>query len=227
MDNKNYIASGILELYVAGVLTENEMSEVFSFLKENPEAQHEVEEIEKAIVALMDANTATSKDNFDSIMQKINSSNQSHKIEEAQAETKIIPIDKNKNWFSYIPWAASAILLLGLITFFVQKQNLQRENVVLNEKVQQIEGQMNENQQLMTILRDKDNIVVPLAGQEVDQNAYATVYWNKKSNRRIIKSKNEDLSVYCRFHNNMDRMQQCHSQGRRKTEASQYNLYFG
>ena len=52
MDIKEYIESGILELYVYGALTETESREVSAILKEHPEVEKEVEEIEAAMLKL-------------------------------------------------------------------------------------------------------------------------------------------------------------------------------
>ena len=46
MDIEAYIASGILELYVAGLLSDEENVAVQGYAKEYPEIQKEIEEIE-------------------------------------------------------------------------------------------------------------------------------------------------------------------------------------
>ena len=56
MDNlKEYIESGILELYVYGALSDTENVEVYKVLKEHPEVREEVKEIEKSLRALSTA----------------------------------------------------------------------------------------------------------------------------------------------------------------------------
>ena len=49
---EDYISSGILELYVYGALSETESREVTKMLKEYPEVEKEVEEIEDALQKL-------------------------------------------------------------------------------------------------------------------------------------------------------------------------------
>ena len=52
MDVEKYIASGILELYVAGTLSEKENLEIANYAKEYPEIKKEIEEIEASILEL-------------------------------------------------------------------------------------------------------------------------------------------------------------------------------
>ena len=52
METKQYIESGILELYVYGLLSEAENIEVAEMAKKNPAINDEIIAIEKAIVAL-------------------------------------------------------------------------------------------------------------------------------------------------------------------------------
>ena len=55
MDIKAYIASGILELYVAGALSEKENQEVYELMLKHPEIKQEVLAIESAVVKLTGA----------------------------------------------------------------------------------------------------------------------------------------------------------------------------
>ena len=55
MDVKEYIASGILELYVAGALSPEENLEVQHYALQYPEIQKEIEAIENAVLELTEA----------------------------------------------------------------------------------------------------------------------------------------------------------------------------
>ena len=52
MDINEYIASGILELYVAGTLSEKENAEVHAMVQKHPELLTELEKIEKTVESL-------------------------------------------------------------------------------------------------------------------------------------------------------------------------------
>ena len=47
---KEYIDSGILELYVAGALSEKESQEIYQLIQNHPEIENEVLKIEKTII---------------------------------------------------------------------------------------------------------------------------------------------------------------------------------
>ena len=52
MDINAYIESGILELYVAGKLSETENQEIYELLQQHPKLLQEVIEIEEAVLKL-------------------------------------------------------------------------------------------------------------------------------------------------------------------------------
>ena len=52
MNTREYIESGVLELYIFGKLSEPENEEVQVYANEYPEIQQEIESIEKAIINL-------------------------------------------------------------------------------------------------------------------------------------------------------------------------------
>lgn len=183
MNTKDYIASGILELYVAGSLSEKENEEVHAKILKNPELLAEVQSIEKAIVQLTAAAKKDAKYSFDDIKNQL-------KVN----EPKVISIAKPKtNWLQYSGWAAS--LLIGSILVFTLSQNNQLKNQVALEK-QQLEAQIDSAstnlaaaEKLIEIFRDKDIISIPLAGQNVSPTSYAKVYWDKKTNSICLDAK--------------------------------------
>lgn len=71
MDTKEYIESGILELYVYGLLSEAENIEVSTMAKNHPEVNDEIIAIEKGIVALSSSfSPFHSVSNFEKIKAK-------------------------------------------------------------------------------------------------------------------------------------------------------------
>ncbi len=182
MDIKDYIASGILELYVAGVLSEKENKEVYDLMLQYPEILQEVLEIEAAVVKLT---AATSQKSHGHIFNQI-----SKELKFSTKEVKVIPIDRPKyNWLTYTGWAAALVVGAGLI--WMMDQNKQLENTITNSEIensyleQQIEDaktNLSATKNLLNVLRDNEIIPVPLAGQGNFANTYAKVYWDKKTN---------------------------------------------
>ena len=183
MNIKEYITSGILELYVAGSLSEKENEDVHAKIKAYPEVLPEVESIEKAIAQLTAAAKKDAPYSFLDIKSQL-------KVE----KTKVISIDKPKiNWLQYSGWAAS--VLIGSLLVWTITQNKQLKDQVATEK-QQLEQQIDKAsnslaaaEKLITVFRDKDIISVPLAGQKVSPNSYAKVYWDKKTKSIYLDAK--------------------------------------
>jgi len=176
MEIQKYIASGILELYVAGSLSEKENEEVAAAIQESAELLVEVLSIENAIVTLT---AATSKKDTKHLFTAIEK-------QLVKKETKVIPLSTPKdNWRQYSGWAAT--LLIGMTLLWSNSQNNKLKDQVASEKQQleqQIEKASNnlaEAEKLITIFRDRDIISIPLAGQQVLPNSYAKVYWDKKT----------------------------------------------
>lgn len=182
MNIEEYIASGILELYVAGSLSEKENEEVHAAIQKHPELMAEVESIENAILQLTAATYQAEVVSFDAIKKQI-----------VHKETKVIPIKKSSNWKSFSGWAAA--LLLGSVLVYNISQNNQTTSEIASEKealeaqIEKTKNSLAEKERLLEILRDKDIIAVPLAGQVASPNSYAKVYWNKKTNNIYLDAK--------------------------------------
>lgn len=186
MDKKNYIESGILELYVYGALSEEESAEVTKFLKQYPEIEKEVEEIE---AALMDLSAAVAPKNPQFLINTI-----TQKLEERNAQA---PLRKRTNVPAYIGWAASILLLVGLFFMFNKNRELRESLQAAQAEKAQIESQIadareatEKAEELLAVILDRNIIRVPLKGQEVAPDAYATVFWDETRDTAYIDAKN-------------------------------------
>lgn len=190
MDIKDYISSGILELYVYGALTEAESREVSQALKKHPEIRKEVEEIENALRKLSAA-TAPSYD-AEAILGRIKS-----KLKTKGDRTVISMTPKKEtNWVPYIGWAASIALLIGLFFVYEDKNDLQQQlsaemarNARMEQQIADAREDAEKTEELLAVLRDKNVSKIPLQGQNVAPEAYAAVYWNKAENKAYIDAK--------------------------------------
>ncbi len=190
MNIQEYISSGILELYVYGALTEAESREVSQALKEHPEIRKEVEEIEKALQRL--SSSAAPNYNAEAVLASIK-----EKLNQ-KAEPKVVKIERDEgtNWVSYIGWAATILLLVGLFFVFEDKNDLREQLNAEKAKTARMEQQIadaRENtekaEELLAVLRDKNVSKVPLQGQNAAPGAYAAVYWNKEEKKAYIDAK--------------------------------------
>ncbi len=177
MDVKDYIASGILELYVAGQLSEEENLEVAAMAEKHPDVRKEIEEIEKAVMALAGAAAPGSAPGFEALRQRIRSS-----------ETPVVSMESTKTpWFSYMGWAASVVLAIGLLWMYNNNRELKEEieaasgeKFLLEEQIANATSSLEETQRLFNALREQGISIVTLAGQDVSPSSYAKVYWNKE-----------------------------------------------
>ncbi len=186
MDIKQYISSGILELYVYGALSEKENAEVYKALKEYPEIKEEINDIENS---LMQLSAATAPYNPEAVFNSIK-----EKLNFTDTDVAVIPITrKRNNWHSYIGWAASVALLIGLFVQFNKNKELRQQIVqsqieqnLLEGKINVAEEDLSKAKTLLSVLRDKDILKIPLQAQKVDPSAYASVYWDKEKKTAYI-----------------------------------------
>ncbi|WP_298338457.1 anti-sigma factor [uncultured Algibacter sp.] len=186
MDIKAYIESGILELYVAGTLSEKENEEVYALMQKHPEILQEVLEIEAAIVKLT---ASTSQRDNNHILKHIKQS-----LGFKDDDAKVISIAKSKyNWVTYAGWAASIVLGVGLLWTVNQNKQLQSDIQVAKTRQSLLETQIENSKNslqdanvLISVLRDDNITKIPLAGQGNFAETYAKVYWDKNSNRIFL-----------------------------------------
>ena len=178
METKEYIESGILELYVYGLLNESENDEVTAMAFKHPEVKEEIVAIEKAII------------NLSSSFCPFISHSQFEKIK-AQLELKhsrVITMKPASNWTTYMGWAASILLLIG-IGYQYSKVNESKNQVVtiekekskLQETVVDLESKNKETETILNVVRDETNTVIALGGQAAAPTAKAKIYWNKQT----------------------------------------------
>jgi anti-sigma-K factor RskA len=178
METKEYIESGILELYVYGSLTEIESEKVAAMAKKHPEINAEIIAIENSIVALSSSfSPFQSAENYAKIKEKLGLN-----------ESEVIQMTPKKNWSQFIGWAAAILLLVGIGFQYnqLQETNLKVVNAT-NEKVK-VEKELNQLtlskkaiETSLAVIKDENNSIVVLVGQAAAPESTAKVYWNKET----------------------------------------------
>ncbi|CAM3561006.1 anti-sigma factor [Flavobacterium saliperosum] len=181
MNSREYIESGILELYVFGKLSEEEKLEVQQMAADNPAIRTEIAAIEQAVINLSHSVSPNiSAETYDKIRAEL-----------LGDDPKVIAMKSKTNWSQYLGWAASVVILLGAAFMYLQMND--QMNGVINEEIEKsksefdkmqktivtLEDQNKATQTVLNIIRDKNNTVVTLGGQPVAPTAVAKVYWNK------------------------------------------------
>ena len=187
MELNKHIKSGILELYIAGALTEKENEQVHNLIIKHPEILKEVKEIEESIHLLIsEVLPEKSNDSFKNILIKI--------LQEKEDTKKVIRLTNSKNtWLTYTGWAATLIIGSTLLLSINKNNNLQGKLDTIHKATEQYEllldktnSNLAQNQKLLAVIRDKDIITVQLKGQKIKPNAYAKAFWNKKTNNLYL-----------------------------------------
>lgn len=180
MNINEYIQSGILELYVAGQLSEEENKEVYNLMLKHPEVLKEVLEIEAAFIKLSNSLAPEKNVDFNLIKAHIDHNN----------KVVSLPKQKNRNWITYTGWAAAVIVGAGLFWTLNQNQQLETEITTINTEKEFLEIQIEESRDklaetknLLNVIRDRNIIKVPLEGQAAYPDAYATVYWDESNDQ--------------------------------------------
>jgi anti-sigma-K factor RskA len=187
MDIKAYIESGVLELYVAGALSEKENKEVYVLMQQHPEILQEVLDIESAVIKLT---SAVSQKDTNSLFEKIKQTLGFN----GKDDVKVISITKTKyNWITYTGWAASIVLAAGLLWITNQNKQLKSDIQTVETQKSQLEieieyakSNLTQAKTLISVLRNENITEVPLAGQGNFANTHAKVYWDKNSKRIFL-----------------------------------------
>lgn len=178
MDINEMINSGNLELYVFGLLNEDESKEINELAKINPIIEKEIISIEKAILNLSSSfSPSISVENFEKIKAKLELKH-AYIIESKQKTINL----------KYINWAAIIMLLIG-IGFQFDKLNeslstiktIESEKSKLQKSVNDLQIKNKETYTALNIIRDNKNTIITLVGQKVAPTATAKIYWNKKT----------------------------------------------
>jgi anti-sigma-K factor RskA len=176
MEIQEFIDSGILELYVFGLLTDTENREVKDMADRHEIVRNEILSIEKAVIDLSySVSPHLSAENYDRIQQILFERNQG-----------VVQMRPRSSAASYIGWAAAVILLFGLGYQYYQYNQVSKEvqeATRQRSKYEQLFANAEkiniENEKVLALIRDKAGAVVSLAGQAAAPDAYAKVYMNK------------------------------------------------
>ena len=187
MEVEKYIASGILELYVAGALTPEENLEVQHYAIQYPEIKKEIEAIEAAMLELTRTTSPKmSEDGFTKIKAELDDV-----IPFMPASSK-----KKTPWGSYLGWAAAVLFAAGTLWMYLQNTSLKSEIEISNQEKENLEEiisttreEIANKESLLDELRDKNVTVIALGGQAVSPNSYAKAYWNQEEQKVIIDAK--------------------------------------
>lgn len=187
MSPQEYIESGILELYVYGALSESENEEVIKMSAQYPEISEEILRIEHALLILSSSITPKlSGKNYEKIKLSI--------FDENLEKEKEIIYEKSKPGFArYLGWIIALALLFACIYFYLQyesekkfTENLKEEQYNLEQQIIDTELKNRQNYTYLSIIRNPNNKIVQLEGQDAAPKAFAKIYWNTETSQIYV-----------------------------------------
>jgi anti-sigma-K factor RskA len=196
VDIKEYIASGIIEGYVLGSLSDQERREVECMSAIYPEIKAKVLEAQQTFEKYAESISVTPPSHIkDQILAKIKQEEQITGIEKP-ATAKVIQLNKkssNFNWSTFTA-AASFLLLISVLAIYYFES---RENTELKSSLAQIKK---EQGNLNSLLEDKiahlkasEELVIShstkpvmLNGTDKSPNSVACVYYNQSKKSAVL-----------------------------------------
>lgn len=213
MNIKEYIQSGVLELYAAGALEEHEAREVEAMADKHPEIQAELTAVQDALLAYSSSFKKNPRPELrQSVLDKIDSmegrdyenilslSNPEKKMNigrplQASGENYERPAK-----FSYLMAAVWIFLVLniaGNIYFYTKFKNTEEQMTsVVNEsnrmklEYEKIRLDMEKKSADMKMVMNRSNKIIDLKGMDIAPQSFATVYWNPNSKQVMLNVEN-------------------------------------
>ena len=184
MTEEVLIASGLLELYVTGSLSAEEIQEVESAMTKYPSVKKEVTKIEASLMHLSETvGGEVSPEVWPRIEQK------------TRNVRSLSP--PKRNWNALTGWAAALLFFGGLVYMLKQNSDLngtlrkvRTQNVVIKEQHEKTQLQLAEATDFLKVVRSSNYKAIRLPGNvAVAPSAYATVYYNSDEQVAFIDAK--------------------------------------
>jgi len=214
-DIKSYIESGILELYVFGDLTPEEMLQVREMAAKYPEVKTELDEIERSLEKYAQENAIAPSDNQ---REKVLNSLLTNFADDAtfanddrvkimpvhdEDDDNVIALPRANNFYKYAFAACLALLLISLVSLYSVYSKLQQSNeqiAVLTTQKQEFSKTVNFVQGELNVLTDTSFKFRKLQGTKVSPASKMAVAWSAKRREVWIDMKHTDLPANDKEH---------------------------
>lgn len=193
-DPQSYISSGILELYVSGGLSEQEIAEVERMAQTYPEVQSEISAIEESIAKVaLGFSRKPKRDLLAGVMDMI----------EEEEDAAIIPLvnenkdTKAKTNFRWLAIAAAIALLISLAFNILQLQQIKENQLQIASLTQINEVFAEQNQRTsekLEILSSPLYKRIDMKGQASSPNSLASVYYSASKKEIYLNTGNLSLT---------------------------------
>ncbi len=213
MNIKEYISSGVLELYAAGALSEKEAREVEAMSSEHPEVKAEIEAIQNALVSYSASFKKNPRpelrqsvlDKIDEIEGTVSSnvlslSENMPGVQTVHQQNNVPNYYERPHKYRYLMaavWVFLALNIIGNIVFYTKLKGTQdqmaavvNENNKMKLEYEKIKLDMEKKSIDLKMVMNRSNKVVDLNGMEIAPQSFATVYWNPNSKQVMLNVNN-------------------------------------
>lgn len=206
MDSQQFISSGIIELYTAGVASEKEIQELEAAMAQFPELAAEVEAYQRAMEAFVQMQPIAPDPKTKSFIFS-NLNNQTNMQENTytpDSPANVISMEPSKGarW-RWIASVAAALLLFSLVMNYVffnrykifkdykdkYEALVLAQNSILS-KSDLYKARLEQMQESLNIIQDPKVLKVTMPGTKAFPTALATVFWNKDNKQVYLKVNN-------------------------------------
>jgi len=199
---RNYIETGILELYVLGDVTPQERQEVEQMMARHPSIKAEVAEIEMAMESYAAVNAvAPSEKQRDKILNSLlinlgDDRTFTSKSTKAIDNVVSMPDPKANNFYKYAFAASVALLIASVVALYNMHNQLEASNTqlaVLTTQNQHISSTVSMQGDALGVYRDTTYKVIRLKGTPKAANARMSVAWSPVKKKVIIDMANLNM----------------------------------
>jgi anti-sigma-K factor RskA len=180
---REFISSGILESYLLGTASSDEIRQVQEMEKLHPEIREELDLIESSLVEHASTYAGASSAHMENRIRK-------NIFPSASSETRVLPISSApKNNYRIFAIAAGLLLAISLFLGYSWYSSLLHSNEMakqheseleeLNIRFKQYEAELASLDHSLKIIEDPSNKRITLAGTPLSPSSAAIVYWNQ------------------------------------------------
>jgi anti-sigma-K factor RskA len=191
VDIQDIISSGLLELYAAGLTSNEESAQVQAWAKQYPEVAAELKAIELGLEEYAQANAvAPGAAVKDKLFAQINTPVTAANGNDFAKTAAVIPI---KNYWKWAV-AASVILLIGSAAMnfiYFNKYTTANNNLQqAQQKLSLADQQMTDMNKDMEVVHSPYSMPVALKGQEAMPDATAKIFWMQNTKEVMVDASN-------------------------------------
>jgi anti-sigma-K factor RskA len=207
-DIKEYIESGILELYVLGDMSADEKLQVENMASKHPAVKAEIDEIERAMEFYAEAYAIQPSESLESKILNslvVNLGDDNNFPENTKHHNKVValPARSTSSFYKYAFAACLTLLLIsiyGLVNLYSRLQDSNTQLTALQLDKQHIANQVNLLDNELDMYRDPAYKVLKLQGTPNNPQSAMLVAWNSASKKVILSMHGMKLPAHDKQH---------------------------